>query len=251
MERKEFELMLKDEQAHWWYKARKRVVYNYLARYFQGDGQAMILDIASACGANFNNYKKYGKIYGVDISEESIAFCRSKGINRIVRGDVHEIPFANKTFDIVLALDALEHFEDDIKVLEEIQRVIKIGGFLIITTPAMDILWSQHDKAFHHLRRYSSKEISNKLRNSGFVIEFITYRLFFLFLPVFLFRKFRDLFELKKRKSAPKSDFHTELPLIFLNVLDSIARLEEYIMGKNRRFPMGVSIFCVAKKVLH
>jgi SAM-dependent methyltransferase len=248
MEHKEFELMLKDEQSHWWYKARRKVVANYLNKYFQGRARAMILDIASACGANFVNYKKYGTVYGVDISEESIAFCRSKGINRIARSDVQTLPFRNGAFEIVIALDALEHFEDDIKALSEIKRVIKPGGILIITAPAMNILWSQHDRAFHHIRRYSSGELCKKLKGSGFIIEFITYRLFFLFLPVLIFRKFRDLVQLTAAKTLQRSDFHIALPSMFSTLLGYIGRLEEYVIDKKGRFPIGVSLFCAAKK---
>lgn len=247
MEFREFELMLRDEKSHWWYKARRRVVTGYLNRYCSNNSQASILDIASACGANFVDYEKYGKIYGIDISEESIKFCKYKGINMIVRGDAHKLPFANRTFDIVVALDALEHFEDDLKVLGEIQRVIKNKGIFIITVPAMDLLWSQHDTAFHHLRRYSLRELSNKLNSSGFVIEYITCRLFFVFLPVLIFRKLRNLLYSSHMKINSKSDFHTVLPWVFSILLDYILRLEEYMIGREWEFPIGVSIFCVAK----
>lgn len=251
MEYREFELMFRDEQTHWWYKARRRIVDNYLGRVLPEDGKArIILDIASACGANFNHYKKYGEIYGIDVAEESITFCRSKGINRIIRGDVHNLPFASESFDVVIALDALEHFKDDLHVLREIKRVLKKRGMLIINSPALNILWSQHDKAFHHERRYSAKELKNKLKTIGYEVEFSSYWMFFLFLPALIFRKGKDLLRaMTQRKSYPISDMHTKLSPLLSFILDGIGRVEAYIINKKISFPLGVSFFCVARKV--
>ena len=106
MEHREFDIMLADENTHWWYRARFRLVDHCLDALFPKTGNSMILDMASACGANFDHYAGYGTIVGLDIAKEAIDFCRGKGINRIVRGHAHYLPFSNDVFDGVIALDA-------------------------------------------------------------------------------------------------------------------------------------------------
>ncbi|MBI5873618.1 MAG: class I SAM-dependent methyltransferase [Candidatus Omnitrophica bacterium] len=249
MEHKEFDIMLADEKTHWWYRARFRLVDHYLNAFFPRSKNAKILDMASACGANFEHYSDYGAIFGLDIAQEAIDFCRSKGVNRIVRGDAHSLPFSCGVFDGVFALDALEHFKDDGRVLKELFRVMKDNGLIFITAPAFACLWSQHDEAFHHQRRYSLREMKNKLNKAGYTIVFATYWSFLLFLPAFLLRKGKDLFRIfGKTQDSPVSDFHMRLPRWVALVLDCLAKAEALFIKRKISFPIGVSLFCVAKK---
>lgn len=249
MENKEFDLMLQDEDSHWWYKMRRSIVDNYLNAAFANCKRLKLLDLASACGANLLFYDKYGDIYGIDISEKSMEFCLRKGIHNIIRADVHDLPFTAKSFDAVIALDALEHFKDDIAVLKEISRVLKDSGLLIITTPALNILWSQHDEAFCHLRRYSKSALNNKLKEAGFNIEFFSYWLCFIFLPVLIFRKCRDLIRLLRgNNSCARSDFHARPPYFVSFVLNGLAKIEALLIRRKIPMPFGVSLFCVTRK---
>jgi ubiquinone/menaquinone biosynthesis C-methylase UbiE len=249
LETKEFDLMFRDEQTHWWYKARRRIVEFYLAKAVAGRQDCAILDIASACGANLDHYKKYGTVCGIDISETSIDYCKKRGMTNVVKADAQSLPFGEKSFDIVLALDALEHFSDDRRALSEIYRVLRKGGTLIASSPAFKLLWSQHDEAFHHMRRYTVGELKEKLAAAGFSVPYATYWSFLLFFPVLILRRGRDLFSrLKKNKRPPVSDFGTTIPPVFMALLDGLAQGEAFFIKRRVIFPLGVSVFSVARK---
>ncbi|HAJ56598.1 MAG TPA: hypothetical protein DCL35_02385 [Candidatus Omnitrophica bacterium] len=249
MEHKEFDIMFADEKTHWWYRARFRLVDHYLNVFFPRSKNVKMLDMASACGANFEHYSGYGTIIGLDIAQEAIDFCRSKGVEKIVRGDAHSLPFSSGVFDGVFALDALEHFKDDGRVLQELSRVMKKNGLIFITAPAFSCLWSQHDEAFHHQRRYSIREMKEKLNKAGYAIIFATYWSFLLFLPAFLLRKGKDFLQiLRKTQDVPLSDFHMRLPRWADFLLDCLAKVEAFFIIRKIAFPIGVSLFCVAKK---
>jgi ubiquinone/menaquinone biosynthesis C-methylase UbiE len=249
LETKEFDLMFRDEQTHWWYKARRRIVEFYLAQGFASRQGCTILDIASACGANLDYYKKYGTVCGVDISETSINYCKKRGITNVLKADAHHLPFGESSFDIVLALDALEHFSDDRRVLAEIYRVLRQNGTLIVSSPAFNLLWSQHDEAFHHVRRYTRRELKDKLASAGFSVVYATYWSCLLFFPVFFLRRGRDLLrQLMKSKRQPVSDFGMTIPPVIMKLLDGLAQGEAFFIKRRVTFPLGVSVFSVARK---
>jgi len=245
----EFDRMFRDEQIHWWYRARRRITDFFLKKHLREKNDAVILDVASACGANFFNFKKYGKVIGIDISDTSISYCKSRGIADIHKGDAQNLPFESNFFDAVLALDALEHFENDSRAVSEMFRVLKPGGLLLVNTPAFMSLWSQHDTSFHHVRRYRTGQLSDLLRTNEFSLRFISYWSFFLFLPVFALRRLRDLLSgAVKVTKEPASDFGMQLSPWITFILNVQACMEFILLRAGVRFPYGVSVFAVAVK---
>lgn len=232
------------EERHWWYRSRTRLVEGDLSRLY-GDRKGLrILDLATACGKNLEHFGERGQVYGIDISRESLRYCRERRGAGIVLADAMGIPFKDGAFDLVLALDALEHFEDDAKALAEIGRVLKGGGHLVITVPALMLLWSAHDEAYHHRRRYTRAELAGKLEAAGFTVERITYWTSLLLPPVYLFRKVRGLW----RDGEPRSDFHTSLPSIANQFFGGVQALERAAIARGLRLPFGVSLFCAVRK---
>lgn len=244
MKFEEFQKMHETEETDWWYRSRTCIVADTLKKIYGDKKDLKILDLATAVGNNFKNFDNYGKMYGIDISWESIKYCKERGIDSIIRGDAMRLPFKDNVFDLVIALDAFEHFKDDRKALEEVNRVIKEKGCLIVTVPALMLLWSPHDEAFHHHRRYAKTELAGKMEASGFAIERITYWTFLLMPSVYLFRKVRKLC----RDGEPVSDFYTVLPSLLGRLFGSVQTLERGIIEGGISLPVGVSLFCVAKK---
>ena len=206
----EFEKMEEQGNSHWWYKARRHLVEKELKLCQRRRNDLKVLELASACGNNFSLTQQYGSYFGIDISWHSIEFCKQKDISTIVQGDANSLPFKAKAFDVILALDVFEHIEDDIVCMKEIRRVIKTDGTLIFNVPANMLLYSKHDRAFHHYRRYTKRQLRERMTKSGLSLNFITYWSFFIFPAVFLMRKIlsRNTVQIYEAKS----DFHRAIP---------------------------------------
>jgi SAM-dependent methyltransferase len=87
-------------------------------------------------------------------SPEAVRFCAEKGLGIIQLGDIRELQLPDGRFDLVLATDIIEHVDDDLAALRELRRVLKPGGYLLLTTiPAFHVLWGLQDDVGHHKRR--------------------------------------------------------------------------------------------------
>jgi len=245
MDKAEFDQMFEVEETNWWYRSRRLLVRRQVeAEAKRIDGKLKILDVACATGMSFRFLSDLGDIRGIDISTETIDYCSRRGINEIVQCDAMDLPFKDNSFDLILALDACEHFEDDQKSLNEMNRVLKPGGASIVTVPAFMFLWSPHDDSFHHIRRYTRPELRSKLIKSGMTPLRVSYYSFFLMPPVWLFRKMRSIFGNKAEK---KSDFFVPIPAPAEAILRLIMGIERFIM-RIVNLPFGVSLFSVNRK---
>ena len=242
---KEFAVQYDIEESHWWFKARRRLVRRFAEQIHAEWGRPLrILDMACATAMSFRFLSDLGSIRGLDISTETIHFAKQRGVDRIVRGDAQKIPFGEGSFDLVLALDAFEHFPDDVGSMGEVQRVLAPGGALILTVPAFMSLWSPHDDAFHHLRRYTRGELRRRVSGQGLRIERLSYYSMFLFPPLFLFRKLRSW--LARGKPAT-SDFNVHIPRPVEWSLAVLMSVEAALL-KKINLPVGASLICLSRK---
>ena len=245
MDPAEFEQMFQVEETNWWYRSRRFLVRRQVrAEAKRLNRRLKILDVACATGMSFRFLSDLGDIIGIDISEETIRLCHRRGITDIVRCDAMELPFTDGSFDLVLALDAFEHFEDDRKAMAEMHRVLKDDGAAIVTVPAFMFLWSPHDDSFHHIRRYTRPELGEKLERAGLRPLRISYYSFFLMPPVYVFRKIRSVLG---RGADKKSDFFVSIPAWAEYVLKGIMAVERFIL-RFVNLPFGVSLFSVIRK---
>lgn len=245
MDPKEFAIQYDIEETHWWFKARRRLVRRFAEQVREECGRPLrILDVACATAMSFRFLSDLGSIRGLDISTETIRFARQRGIDRIVRGDAQRMPFRDGSFDLVLALDAFEHFPDDRGSMGEVHRVLAKGGALICTVPAYRALWSPHDDAFHHLRRYTRPELRSKLQGTTLEVERLSYYSMFLAPPLFVFRKLRAL--LGKGKEA-RSDFTVKIPRPVEWGLGALMSIESALL-KRVDLPFGASLIGLSRK---
>jgi len=240
----EYGEMYKLESFYWWFVARRRLLESLIEEISHEYNRPRILDVGCGTGINFSVLAKYGDTFSSDASEEALSFSKGRGIDGLVRSQGESLPFASSTFNIVTALDVLEHVDDDLKALDELLRVTKDGGVLVITVPAYGFLWSEHDEALHHRRRYAASELRNKLTNAGFEVERITYYITFLFFPILLVRFVQSV--LKKSIRAKTS--HIILPGWLNSLLIAILGFERVLL-RRMNFPFGVSIVCLARKM--
>ena len=164
-----------------------------------------------------------------------------------MRASICDLPFKNNYFDIVISLDVLccVNVDRDMKILNELYRVMNINGTLLLNLPAYNFLQSTHDKAVHIKQRYLLNEVRKKVETAGFIVEKITYRNCFLFPLCFIIRILKKIFLMKKKEV--KSDL-TLLPGILNKLLTDILYLENKLILSGINFPFGLSIYCVARK---
>ncbi len=153
------------ESSHWWYQNRRRVLYRALRALPKSSS---ILDLGSASGSNTLFMQKVGFpfVASVEFSNFGCELQRKKGID-VIQADACNLPFESKSYDFVVCMDVIEHIEHDTYALNEICRVLKEEGEALISVPEDMNLWSNHDIAVGHFRRYSKKELISKVQQCG------------------------------------------------------------------------------------
>jgi SAM-dependent methyltransferase len=172
----ELEAMLDHDERHWWYRGRRRIVCDVVAR-LGVPPDARVLDAGCGSGRMLDELaRSFAYVDGIELSEEGVALARGRAGGRadVRRGRVEELPWPEETFDLVLSLDVVEHTPDDRATLRELRRVTKPGGALLLTVPAYQALWSRHDVVNHHFRRYDRRMLRALAAETGWAIERMT-----------------------------------------------------------------------------
>ena len=235
MEEKAFDIIDNCEDWHWWHKARKEIITDIILNNIKEYENKKLLDIGCGSGFFLNSISNYIKD---STGIESHNYNNSK-YNNILKVDIFNNGLKDSTFDIITSLDVLEHMEDEKKFIDEIKRLLnKDNGYLVLTVPAYQFLFSYHDEINNHYRRYNKTQLKKLLINNGFAINKITYFNFFLFPPFFMVRLIHKIFNIKSSEEEKKS--------IFNNILYKIFRFEKYLLRKIN-FPFGSSLLVICK----
>lgn len=231
------------EDRHWWFRGRRRFVWGLLRR--AGVAAApRILDAGCGTGRNMVEFGRLGEAEGVDFSEDAVAFCRERGLQRVRQARLEELPFADDSFDLLLATDVIEHVEDDRRALAELRRVAAPDARLVITVPAYNWLWSQHDDAHQHRRRYTMRRLRGSVSATGWEPVVSSYY-YSAVLPAVA--GVRALRKLRPRQNG-RSDLALTPPWIN-RVLELPVRAEATLVERGGRLPAGVSVgmVCAAR----
>ncbi len=253
MERHEYKVMYEKENNFWWYRGIHSLVIETIDSLRIPQKKTNLLDAGCGTGRLLelvsNKFQNEVKITGIDFSEDAIAFCEQRNLNNIKTGSVTELPFANNSFNIVTSLDVIYHqgVSDDIVALKEFNRVLASNGYLILNLPAYEFMKSNHDKAVHTARRYTSRMLKEKLCIAGFKVKKISYRNSVLFPLALIVRMYQKIVT-KKNQTEQKSDLSTPPQVINL-LFEKILKIENRLINKNISLPFGLSVFCIAEKV--
>ena len=173
--------------SHFWYRARKI----QLARWFSTQKlHLQVLDLGSATGGNTLYISSLGhEVTSVEYSQIGVLIQRSKGIP-VIQADGRDLPFSESTFDIVVCLDVLEHIVEDLSVASEIYRILKPGGKFLISVPEDPNLWSAHDIAVSHVRRYTKANLIDVMNAGGLKYQNIWSTLTYIRPAIVLARRF-------------------------------------------------------------
>jgi SAM-dependent methyltransferase len=160
------------EDKHWWYRERRVLLGRELdALSRRGIQVGRALDIGAAGGGNTRVLRDRGWAgTALEYGAEGAEVAHLRGIP-VVRADATTLPFAEQSLDLVVAFDILEHIGDDKSASGEMFRVLRPGGVALVAVPCDMELWSEHDVAVGHVRRYERQELVDLLESSGFTLE--------------------------------------------------------------------------------
>jgi len=247
MNLEEYERMYRFEDTYWWFVARRDLVLQLIKQAYPGCSDLRILDIGCGTGAMLDNMSGYGDVVGADFSEEALKFCRERNRDTpLVRSDACRLPFATNTFDVITAMDIVEHIGDDKAAMQEICRVLKPGGRVFITVPAYRSLWSEHDEALHHFRRYTAPQVKDLAHRTGLTVERLTYTVTSLFPAIWLYRQISNRIPKKRAPGEKRADI-VQVPAPVNSALLKLLRLEN-VAARSVKFPFGLTVVCVARK---
>lgn len=167
MDRSEIRKLAELEDTHWWYRERRHL----LARQVRGMRPGRALDIGAAAGGNTRVLRDCGwRAVALEHSAVGAQIAHQRGLP-VVRADALSLPFADASLDLVVAYDVLEHIEDDGQVVREMSRVLRQGSTALIAVPADPRLWSAHDEAVGHVRRYTRSSLVSVLDINGMEVD--------------------------------------------------------------------------------
>lgn len=230
------------ESDHPWFVAKRQFLSLILDKYSSSVNRLKVLDVGCGTGAVMQFLiKKNFETHGIDPSEEALKYCAFKGLS-VKKSSAEEIDFPENSFDIVFALDVLEHLENPELAVEEIRRVLKKNGVFIMTVPAHQWLWSYHDEALHHQKRYNKKDIINLL-DKKFEIVKISWIHGFILLPAIILRFFKRFQKNKDNGSDVK-------PVSYISkfIMSGVYFVEINLFKFFGKLPFGLSLLAVAKK---
>ncbi len=234
--------MLELDDRHWWYRGRRRIIRAELDRLGLAPG-ARVLDAGCGSGRTLEELGRYGEVFGIELDPGAAEMAQARGRGEVRIGRLEELPWKGGYFDLITCLDVIEHTPDDRVTLRELRRVCQPGGFLLVTVPAYQGLWSMHDVANHHYRRYSRGRLRAAARESGWRVRRMTSFNGLLLGPAAAVR----LAE-RRRLNELGGDYKPELTLgpEWLNTaLEQPLRLEARWLARGRTMPAGLSLLAV------
>lgn len=239
MERIVYDRMAELDGRHWWYRARRDILADLIARRIQLPKDAHILEIGCGTGHNLEMLARFGRVDGIEIDEAARDIASGRLGHKVMDSPLPELPgIEDRSYDLVAILDVLEHVEQDREALASIARKLRPGGKLLITVPAFPWMWSAHDEVNHHKRRYTRATLRKVIGESGLELEMMSWFNSLLF-PLAAAARLAG-------RVTGKQDSDDKMPPAPVNALfEAVFGLERYALGRVP-FPPGVSLVAIA-----
>ncbi len=205
-----------------------------------------VLDVGGGNGS----FSLFLQSHGLDTlllepGREGVENARLDGVKHVLQGSLLKARFQQETFAALVALDVLEHIQDHEQFVQEMYRIMRPSGRLVLTVPALEALRSAFDDEVGHFRRYSLRSLSHMLEEQGFEVEYKTYMFSMLPIPMLVLRK---LIKQKKRENGNNLKGHIRSNSIAGRLLKPFLTIESFLIGRKIRIPIGSSCMIVARK---
>ena len=237
----EIERLHRFEETYWWHRAKTTIARRVLRRYVRPGGR--VLDVGCGTGATAQMLTEFGEVLGADLMPDAAAHVRARGI-AACQSAMPKLALRDEAFDLAVALDVLEHVADDAAGATELLRVLRPGGVLLVTVPAYQFLWSRHDEALGHHRRYLRGGVRRLLLDAGFELPLCSYVMSTI-LPAAIAVRLAERI-LPQRSDEPHSGY-IELPRVLNSTLAHIVGLGGLLVGR-APVPFGLSVMAVARR---
>lgn len=247
MNREMYDRLNETEKCHWWFKTKREIVEQIALDYIADNrlSNVSLADFGCGTGLLLHELEKLGNVTGYDISDSALAYCKEKSNGILCKVDLNDVGFESMNeYDIVFALDILEHIENDINAMKILYNSLKKKGCAIITVPAYQWMWSQNDINNMHCRRYSRKQLVNLAKKVGFSVNYVSYYNFWLFVPIVIVRFITKILNIDKHSSI---EYNSGSGLIN-ELLYRIFASEKKRIEMRKKFPFGVSLIMIVNK---
>lgn len=239
MDRVVYDRMAAHDSTHWWYRARRDILRDYLTRYGALPADARILEIGCGTGHNLPMLSRFGTVEAIEIDPAARAIASQRLGRPVGDAPLPELPgVARGAYDLVAVLDVVEHIADDVAALTAMRTLLRSGGKILIAVPAHQWLWSAHDVVNHHHRRYSKATLRAAIVAAGLrpvKLRWFNSLLFPLAATARIVGRLRG-----------KDDSDDSPPAKPLNALfERVFRLERHLVGRVPMTP-GVSLVTLA-----
>jgi SAM-dependent methyltransferase len=246
MDKKFYLQYAKFEDIHWWFVGRRQII-NHTIDKLNLPENSEILEVGCGTGGNLNMLARHGRVLAMELDEIACNFANKRQVTPVKLGSLpDEIPFSGE-YDLIAILDVMEHLDDDLAALKALHSKLKPGGWLLVTVPAYQFLWSQHDEINQHKRRYLLQGLQKVVKNGGYTIRHSSYFNVFLFPAVAFVRCLKNLLGIDKN-SEISSDL-TLPPKPINQFLTFLFASERHLINRFS-LPFGVSILLVAQKTI-
>ncbi|MGQ9864400.1 MAG: class I SAM-dependent methyltransferase [Bacteroidia bacterium] len=242
-----FETLVGIEEKYFWFRARNQLLYNVFKKYLGSGGNKKVLEIGCGNGYVLQALKKLGyQLIGSEIYLSGLKNAQKRLPDiELIQMDARHMPFQNE-LDAIGAFDVLEHITEDFQVIQNVYVSLKPQGYFFITVPQYAWMWSYTDDYAKHKRRYTRKDLCQKLRKAGFEILFTTSFITLLFPLVFISRHIKKPKKLPSPEKALLDEF--ALPPWLNRLFYLITSLEVTWIKQGLSLPFGNSLLVVAKK---
>lgn len=245
----EYQRMFDLEDTHWWFSGRRclieRAIETIALPILNARTDVLeILDAGCGTGRNLQMLTRYGHASGLDHAQIAVEFCRKRGLDRVEKASLNDLPLDQRRFDLITLLDVLYHeaVRDDLQALRCVRNTLSPHGLVLITDPAFNWLYSTHDQALGTRRRYTKHTLRTVVQSAGFEIIKLTYTHFNLFPIVAAVRLFKKLRPARSQGSDVKP-----APPIINALLTAVLRFEAKLLPFTN-FPWGSSLMCIARR---
>lgn len=240
MDRRVYDRMAEHDSTHWWYRARRDILADYLTREGRLPEKARILEIGCGTGHNLPMLAAFGDVDAIEIDPAARAIAGQRLGKPVGDAPLPELPGVPRGhYDLIAVLDVVEHIEDDVAALAAMRECLAPGGKILIAVPAHQWMWSAHDVVNHHHRRYSKKTLLAAIRKAGLMERGLTYFNSLLF-PLAAAARVAG-------RLTGRDDSDDSPPAAPLNaVFERIFRMERHLVGRVP-MPTGVSILTLAE----
>jgi ubiquinone/menaquinone biosynthesis C-methylase UbiE len=240
------ELTYLAEKSHFWFRGFRWFVEPEVARAVKGRSSPTLLDCGCGTGANVSWLAEYGDAYGFDLTWNGLTLGHRLGRSRLARASIDAMPFPSASMDVATSFDVFQVLPDDVErsAIQELWRVLKPGGHLILNVAAFEMLRGHHAALSQEVRRYTPKLVRQLVEGAGFQIERLTFvyaSIFPVMLPVRVAQRW-------SRRTSSRNEFDITTPPAPVNaVLTALVRIEAAAL-RAINMPVGSSILCHARK---